>query len=464
MNNLLSAQSIGRFLEQSRDAVPEPSATGAALSFEAIGRRWLELGLRPGDIILLCLPNGIALLEQFFGALHAGFVPVLVAPNTPSTRMRELAGVLRARAVAAPRINPTALGAQGRETVGALEAGLLADRAPSLTQPGEVVLLTSGTSGFASGCVFGIEQLLLNAERHAESIGQRPEDTVLVNLPLHYSFALVAQTLATFVRGGRLVIDGPPFHAARYARTISEFGVTISSLTPILARSLLQIDQALADGPRVFSVGGDSLVQEDVSRLLQRRPGKELYLTYGLSQAGPRVSTLAAHAEPASRHGSVGRPLAGTTVSLHPVDGDAGMKELQVSSATVMRRRIGLVEGRPPQDISIPGTVATGDIFEEDADGYLYFRGRLSDFIIKKGEKICLAAVRRVATQLPHVVHARTQIIRSETGEEDFELTLYVSAAGDDCADLLRRHLRRTEMPSNIHVELSDRAIVRGHK
>jgi long-chain acyl-CoA synthetase len=341
---------------------------------------------------------------------------------------------------------------------------LFEDQAPSLTRPGEVVILTSGTSGFASGCVFGIEQLLLNAERHAESIGQRPEDTVLVNLPLYYSFALVAQTLATFVRGGRLVIDGPPFHAARYARTISQFGVTVSSLTPILARSLLQADQALADGPRVLSVGGDSLAREDVARLLQRRPGKELYLTYGLSQAGPRVTTLAAHTEPANRHGSVGRPLAGTTVSFRQVDDDAGMRELQVSSATVMRRRIGLVEGRPPQDLSISGTVSTGDIFEEDADGYLYFHGRLSDFIIKNGEKICLAAVRRVVTQLPHVVHARTQIIRSETGEEDFELTMYLSAPGSDCADLLRRQLRRTEMPCNIHVEMSDRAIMRGHK
>jgi long-chain acyl-CoA synthetase len=464
MNNLLSAQSIGRFLQQTRDAAPESLPVGGSLSFEAVGHRWAELGLRPGDLILLCMPNGIALLEQFFGALHAGFVPVLVAPNTPSTRMRELVHVLRARAVAAPRLNPTTLDAQGRGTVGGLEAGLFEDQAPSLTRPGEVVLLTSGTSGFSSGCVFGIEQLLLNAERHAESIGQHSEDTVLVNLPLHYSFALVAQTLATLVCGGRLVIDGPPFHAARYARTISQFGVTVSSLTPILVRSLLQADQALADGPRVLSIGGDSLAREDVSRLLQRRPGKELYLTYGLTQAGPRVTTLAAHTEPANRHNSVGRPLVGTVVSLEQIDDDASMKELKVSSATVMRRRIGLVEGRQPQDVSISRTVSTGDIFEEDADGYLYFHGRLSDFIIKKGEKICLSAVRRVAAQLPHVVHATTQIIRSETGEEDFELTLYLSTPRNDCADLLRTRLRRSEMPCNIHIEMSDRAIIRGHK
>src|SRR6266852_4650742 len=120
MKKLLSAQSIGRFLDQTRESAPEKLPATGAPTFEAVGHRWGELGLCPGDLILLCLPNGIALLEQFFGILHAGFVPVLVAPNTPSTRMRELARVLRARAVAAHRLNPAALGAEGPETVGAL--------------------------------------------------------------------------------------------------------------------------------------------------------------------------------------------------------------------------------------------------------------------------------------------------------------------------------------------------------
>ncbi len=41
-------------------------------------------------------------------------------------------------------------------------------------EPGEVVLLTSGTSGIFSGCVFDSAALLLNARRHAASIGKAP--------------------------------------------------------------------------------------------------------------------------------------------------------------------------------------------------------------------------------------------------------------------------------------------------
>src|ERR1700689_5165178 len=95
--------------------------------------------------------------------------------------------------------------------------------------PGEVVLLTSGTSGFASGCVFDFEALLLNGKRHADSIGQRKDDVLLVSLPLHFSFALVAQALASLVCGNRLIISGPPFNVAAYQRTLENWGVTVSS-------------------------------------------------------------------------------------------------------------------------------------------------------------------------------------------------------------------------------------------
>src|SRR5205807_7225609 len=141
-------------------------------------------------------------------------------------------------------------------------------------EPGEVVLLTSGTSGFATGCVFDLNALLLNAERHAKAIGQRSGDTVLVNLPLHFSFALVAQALATFLRGGRLVVSGPPFHAPSYARMLEEYRVTVSSITPLLARTLLQRDDLPISGPRAMSVGGDCLAPEEVELLLRRRGGR----------------------------------------------------------------------------------------------------------------------------------------------------------------------------------------------
>jgi acyl-CoA synthetase (AMP-forming)/AMP-acid ligase II len=210
---------------------------------------------------------------------------------------------------------------------------------------------------------------------------------------------------------------------------------------------------------RVLSVGGDALSPDLAARLVELREGRDVYLTYGLTQAGPRVSTLAAHAEPSSRYSSVGHPLGGTEVSLHPVEDGSGRTQLFVTSDSVMKRSIGRVEGRTNNDLVAPRTIATGDSFVQDEDGYLYFKGRLSDFISRKGEKISLAAVRRLAADLPHVVRARTPIVKHPDGTEDFDLELRVDAsafgANQQSASraMLSQLLRRTEMPRAIHIE-----------
>jgi acyl-CoA synthetase (AMP-forming)/AMP-acid ligase II len=460
----LSEHEIASFLDRAVDIGHDALAERA---FPELADQWRAQGLRPGDLVLLAVPTGVALLQVFFGLLAAGGVPALLAPGTPSARLREMATVMGARAVGAVRLPQSGLDPERVEQVGCLEIAWLAPTPEPAAAAGEVVMLTSGTSGFASGCVTSVEAMLRNGARHAGSIGQRPDDVVLVNLPLHFSFALVAQALGTLGRGGRLVIGGPPFNQDAYVKAIAAHGVTVSALSPTQVRTLLQHGTPLPPSLRVLSVGGDALAPEHVGALLAYRPGGELYLTYGLTQAGPRVATLNAHQEPPSRHGSVGLPMEGTRVTLADLDDGSGRKELLVESDTVMRRRIGVVEGRRGTDFPAPGVLATGDVFEQDEAGYLYYRGRLSEYILRGGEKVSLATVRRIATKLPGVVTARTRVTAAEEGE-DFELTLVVSGDEPQSPEhyraLLARSLRRPELPRAIEVVAAHAAHSLGYK
>jgi acyl-CoA synthetase (AMP-forming)/AMP-acid ligase II len=457
MKHFLSARLLDSFVERTVEALP----SGIPLSSpdcESLAKAWKERGLRPGDLVLLCLPNSRELLHQFFGVLMAQGVPALLPPIVPAARLREIARAMGAFAIGAVRLPAGDIEAVSCHTAGPLRIALL--RAPSepAGAPGEVVLMTSGTSGFSSGCVFDFESILLNGQRHADAIGQRKDDTVLVSLPLFFSFALSSQALSSLVRGNRLVISGPPFNLAGYRQSIQDYGITVSSLTPVSIRSALHADPTGLADTRVLSVGGDALAPELVERLVELRKEKEVYITYGLTQAGPRVSTLAAHAELSSRYSSVGLPHEGTAVSLQPIPDGSGRNQLFVQSATVMKRSIGRVEGRA-NDLVAPQTIATGDCFELDSGGYLYFKGRISDFISRKGEKISLAAVRRLASELPHVISARTTIFKHKDGTEDFDLELRFDASAltpDRQADTqhsLNTRLRRNEMPHKIHIE-----------
>ncbi len=456
VSDVLAPDKIDRFLAGARD-LDEEAGPADCPPVAELARSWRSWGLSPGDLVILALPSGSDLLRQFFGVAAAGGVPALVAPGTPSARLRELVAGMHARAIGAPHMHRDlpAFARHGR--LGRIQAGLFAAAPEPAAAPGEVVLLTSGTSGAPSGCVFGLDALLRNAARHADAIGQRPDDVVLVTLPLHFSFALVAQALATLLRGGRLVIAGPPFHPPSFARTIDEAGVTVSSLTPAGVRALFRSPGRATPRLRVLTVGGDALPPVHAARLLADGCAQELYLTYGLTQAGPRVSTLAAHREPSARHASVGLPLPGTSARLAPVGDGSGRTELLVTSDTLMRRRIGRVEGRPGADWRAPNVLATGDVFDQDGDGYLYFRGRLCDFIVRQGEKICLASVRREAAALPRVVRVRTEPVTREDGDADFDLVLVTDGAAPadprDFRGALRRVLCRGEMPRHIRLE-----------
>ncbi|MDP9794193.1 acyl-CoA synthetase (AMP-forming)/AMP-acid ligase II [Catenuloplanes nepalensis] len=431
------------FLGSAVDADPAAAARGGTAAAGApadVVDAIAGLGLPPGALVLIAMPNGRLTLAAFFGTLLAGAVPVLVPPGAGAARITEISRAFGGAALIAPRIDPARYGATTVHPLGdRCEAVLLGDAGEPRYryQPGEVVMMTSGTSGITSGCLHGIDAMLRNAGRHATSIGQRAGDTVLVSLPLYYSYGLVAQALAAFVRGSRLVVSGPPFTPASFAGTVRAHDVTVSSLTPSGAARLAAEPPADPAGLRVLTVGGDALDRAHVRTLLTAGPQRELYLTYGLTEAGPRVTTLAAHREPEHRWTSVGTPLPGVRTHLREPIGDGPGAELVVESDTVMRRRL------PGSAPAVPGTVATGDRFDIDDDGYHFFRGRTADSVIVGGEKVWLPSVRRLAGEVPGVRHARTTVYRDDRDELRYSLDVTVDDPGPRTAAEIERALNR---------------------
>lgn len=433
-----------------------PSDTGRP-RWQAVADDVLRLGLRPGQPVMVAVPNGIPFVTVVFALLVTGAVPILLPPSAPPSRIRRMGQVLGADALVAPRL-PEQFAAAGRTAAvaGQVEFARLPVDQSHHYEPGQIVLLTSGTSGVFSGCLHRVGSLLLNAERHAQAIGQTGDDRVLINLPMHYSYAFVAQLLATFVRGGRAVLAGPPFTPSGYQRAIRDHGVTVSSLTPALVTSLLRTGGPLPAPLRLLTVGGDALAPPLVAELLGRNPGVELYLTYGLTEAGPRVATLAAHREPPERYGSVGRPLAGVDVRLLRATPDADLGELVVHTDTGMLRAVGRRHDDPETAADGRRVIRTGDLFRMDGDGYLFFASRRPSSVTIRGEKVFLRSVCAIAETIPDVLGADAWTHQDADGEVVFTLDVYCENAETVDPRQLRRQLAtlllRTEQPTHLHV------------
>ncbi|GHE48602.1 coronafacic acid synthetase [Streptomyces longispororuber] len=448
----LREERVSAFLAQATDLSPAVPSAGFADIRDDLAR----LGLGPGDAVIVCLPNGLSMVGVYFAALLQGLVPLAVAPSTPAARVRALAERLRARAVVATRVDPPRYGGQRSYRVGTCHATVLDDRGDTPYRAGDVLLLTSGTRGMFTACLHRVESLLRNAHRHSAAVRLSGRDVVLVTLPLYYSYALVAQVFAAYVRAAPVVIAGPPFSPAAYHRAVERHAVTHSSLTPSVVRQMpaRPVPRPLATG--VLTVGGDRLAPEEVAVLLAARPDGELYLTYGLTEAGPRVSTLAAHEEPAARHASVGLPLPGVRAFLRGGTGADGAGELLVESDTVLVGRIGEDPSADGQVLLGPNVIATGDVFHIDDDGYLYFRDRLSDFLMVRGEKVSLNSVRQAAHTVPGVVHCAPRPAVADDGSTVFDVDVAVRHPGTDAEQAVRRALTTLlmpwERPRRIHV------------
>ncbi len=140
-------------------------------------------------------------------------------------------------------------------------------------------------------------------------------------------------------------------------------------LVPELLRVLVMAAQQGWQPPvslRFIAVGGASVAPELLASAAQL--GLPVYEGYGLSECG---SVVCVNTATAQRRGSVGRPLPHVRVRLD------SQQQIMVSGP-LMSGYLGDTES--PE--AVTREIATGDLGEIDADGFVYVRGRLKNLII----------------------------------------------------------------------------------
>lgn len=435
-----------------------------SLDAKEVRRQFQSLRLPSGAPVLISLPNGIPFLLVFEAILSADLVPMPVSPATPLPRLRAMIDDFGVKAVVSSHWSSRsaeALDVVPFSSFSEFGVAKVARPMPHSTAPGEVILLTSGTSSeFSSGCVHGIAALRRNAARHADAIGLNAGDKMLLVLPLHYSFGLVAQAMAAIGAGTELYIASPPFSAANFLRVLQDNRIDVSSVTPvILDRIHSDVGTHMETSLRVLTVGGDTLGSARAERLVAGNPGIEIYFTYGLTEAGPRVATLAAHRAESRDLTSLGYPLAGTEIRLLSAQTDEpSTGELLVHSDTLLRSKIGRNAVDPRVELDGKQWLRTGDLFHRDERGHLFFTGRRSDFVISNGEKINLGAIKNFCRSIPGVISATTRKTTSpdESATYGLEITVDQDLAAQNRLDTIRHDimgsLRLHERPQSLTI------------
>ncbi len=409
-----------------------------AAKAEALAQSWLLAGLQPGDRIALHWRNGIELATCYYACFAAGLVAV---PVNNRLTPEEIAYVLEHSGARAYLAQPELRVATSIPWEFELSAdGGVPMTGPDLpvTNPDDPALLlyTSGTTARPKGVIHTQRTLAGNAF-YMEAWGLTPEDHTLLFTSMAHASGAIMLLISSLWMGATVTIV-PMFDASTVLDTWARSGATFYMGLPTLIRALVAEQRAcprsIASG-RLAIGGGDTLpvpLQEEYAALF----GHPLVEGFGMTEGLPM---LANHPK-ANRPGSMGRPLGDVEICV--VEGEMWVRGGGIAA--------GYWHDTPFED----GWLKTGDLVEVDADGFVWFRGRKKEIIVRGGSNISPQEVEETLYRHPAVAEAGV------IGEPDAywgEVVLaYVAlreghaASAEELVVFSRQHLAEYKCPERV--------------
>ena len=363
----------------------------------------LDLGVEPGDRLLVQADKSAEIICLYLGCLRAGavFLPL----NTAYT-LAELEYFI---ADAQPRVVvctpgklaamlPLAqrLGVAQVVTLGAgASGGTLTERA-SVCEPlcfdvpredadVAAILYTSGTTGRSKGAMLTHGNLAANASCLKTCWRFTPDDVLLHALPLFHIHGLFVAVNVTLAAGASMVL----LDAFEVDAVVAHLpAVTVFMGVPTHYLRLLQdlrVDRALAANVRLFVSGSAPLLVE-THRDWLARTGHAILERYGMTETGMNTSNPY---DGERLPGAVGQPLPGVAVRVVDAESGAALPVGAVGMIEIKGPNVFAGYWRMPDrtraEFRADGYFVTGDVGSFDANGYLHIVGRSKDLIITGG-------------------------------------------------------------------------------
>lgn len=399
----------------------------------------LAHGVSPGDRVATILGNGTPIIEVMLASLRVGFIWVPV-----NFRLRELglSHVLTDSDPAVIVLDPDLVDVSLMPATATIlsvardGAGSYADfvhGAPTEAPPIRAGLddtvaisYTSGTTGPAKGVLLTTKMFLMCGAGVRHTLQAEAGDKLIVWEPMFHigGNQLVIFALQTGVELHILT----NFSASAFGDLLVERGIThlhyLGGILQILLRK--GIDREQTRSLKAIWGGGCPPEQwEEAERVFGHRPRE----VFGLTETS---SITTANLDGPT--GSVGSALPGFEVAIAYDDGSIGAEPGRHGEIVVRAEVPGVLtkgywrnEQATARLYPGDGWLHTGDGGYLDADGYLFFLGRMNDSVRHKGENISAWEVESVLNTHQEVEESAMVGVPGELGE--YDLKVYIRPA-----------------------------------
>lgn len=324
---------------------------------------------------------------------------------------------------------------------GTSEAPAATPSAPPAPQPEDdaVFIMTSGSTGRPKAVRLSHRAIRQNVEMHLESLALEGEVISLQVTPVNFSYGLVAALLGVFRIGGTVVLSPYVIEPALIHRLVERYGVNLLMGTPTIFKYVLEKggdDLRPLRSLRNLTLGGDRCRPDVAALICGRLPWTRAFITYGLTEAGPRVSTLPPERFE-SHSQSVGFALRGVATTIASPDGQpcrpGEVGELVLRTPSVMSGYF-RDETKTAEKLR-DGWLRTGDLARIDDSGLLYVTGRMDREFKYRGRRVDPSHIEQILFAHPGVDEAR--VTRVEDGQRELIVATIKARPGAQ-ADLAR--------------------------
>lgn len=417
------------------------------------------------DIVPLLLDNSTEFVLTVLAVMAASRTPYPIQPNCkPAEYESKVWGISSSILIADSGSEPlvTRLGVRSIQLSQLIEAaqdGTADSDAPGGIL-GEMKLIcgTSGTTERPKKVVLQLSHIIANAKAHADSIGLTTDDKVLSCLPFYHGFTLLTHLFSVLALEAGF-IAGRDSSPKAVATLIAKFGATYTSFVPALLDSIMRnFDYQLFDSPTLkrVSVGSAPVSEKQVKNYRRFFANQRLYVTYGQTEAGPRISTLDVNGSSENVWDTVGAPLAHTEVRVANADTN-GIGELQVRAAWQM---LGYYGEPDASDVlfTADGWLQTGDLAKLVDDKYIRMCGRKKDLIISGGVNVSPVEIETILNTISWIDESMVIAVPDERRGEVAH-AFVVASSEQTCTiigskqimDVLKGRLDLIKIPKKIH-------------
>jgi len=263
-----------------------------------------------------------------------------------------------------------------------------------------MLIYTSGTSGDPKAVVCSHGKVAIAGVTMAQRFCLGPSDVCYVSMPLFHSNAvLVGWSVAVACRGSMVLRR--KFSASQFMPDVRRYGTTYANyvgkpLSYVLATPERPDD---ADNP-LKAVYGNEGAPGDIERFA-RRFNTVVVDGFGSTEGGVAISRT-----PETPEGALG-PLPDGVDIVDPDTGEScppGVTGELVNISGTSRFEGYYNDPEAEAERMAGGVYHSGDLAYRDDDGYVYFAGRLGDWMRVNGENLGAAPIERVLLRHPHVV------------------------------------------------------------